>query len=407
MSTVLFLACLTPQSTEGGEDSGEDENSGPLTVADLRGGAYGDGDAVELTGVVVTSPLTRDGNGFFVQDAEGGPRSGLYVWTQMGFTEPPASQGDVVTISGSLSEYYDWTELVVSDESAVTVTGQADVPAAADLGDGAGVAWDDYESMLVTLTDQTVVSVDEYSTGTLSAGIAYDDGFQYNDFDCRGSYVSLTGIIFYNYGAWSLNNRSDADKGAYSGAETLDATVREIQEDGVCGPIRLSGVVATTPNADYEDSSTFFVQDEGGGGYTGVAIYTANESVSVSTGDVLTLEGEVSEYKGMTEIYVGDASTLSADGSATPVATTIQEAPADWEPYEGVLLTLTGVEAETDQEYGAVLTNYGIYVDNLYYDFEGGAGTTWTSVTGALYYTTYDDIGGWYLEPRSEADLVE
>ena len=174
-------ACLDPvaKDTDTASDGGDSGGGGGgATIFDVRNGDVGDGETVTLTGILVSSPLTRadtdsgKSDGFFVQDPAGGERSGLYVWSQGQFgSELSLAVGDEVTISGKISDYFGWTELVVGDASSIERTGQGTLPAPADLGDGVGVDWDAWESVPVTVTDQTVESINAYSTGMLTAGI--------------------------------------------------------------------------------------------------------------------------------------------------------------------------------------------------------------------------------------------
>lgn len=412
---VLLAACgLSPQTKDSSTDTDDTDGGGggggggdTLTIKDIRSGAAADGDAVTLTGVVVTSPLTRDGSGFFVEDPDGGEYSGLYVWSQAGFTTAPAQEGDTVTINGSISEYYDWTELAVSDPSSVEVTDAGgDVPAPADLGDGSGVDWDAYESVLVTLTNQTITGVDEYNTAAISAGINFDDGFQYNEFDCGGSYTSMTGIIFYSYSAWSLNNRTDDDLVGYTAGTPMDATIADLRSGTVCGAVNLHDVIVTGGNFDDTDT-TFFVQDEGGGPNSGIAVYVKGTSMDVAVGDKLDIAGSLTDYYGLAELSVAASTDIVAKGTGTPVATELTAAPSDWTPYQSALVTLTDVTTDAGDDYGQLSTNYGIYIDDVYTSTDAWASSSFSSVTGPLYFTSYDDVDEWKVEPRTDADVVK
>ncbi len=43
------------------------------------------------------------------------------------------------------------------------------------------------------------------------------DGFQYNTgHECGGSFTNVTGVVFYQYEAHSINNRYDADLVGYT-----------------------------------------------------------------------------------------------------------------------------------------------------------------------------------------------
>ncbi len=412
-----MFACLDPQQIDDDtslwDDNGDGTGEG-ASIYDVRSGEIGDGDSVTLTGVLVSSPPTRvdaesgRSDGFFIQDPKGGENSGLYVWAQTGFgSELTVAVGDELTISGQVSEYYDWTELVVGDVGALDVTGSGTLPDPVDLGEGGDVDWNAYESVPVTLSSQTVESVNTYSTGWLSGGAWLDDGFVYNDYDCRGSFERVTGIVFYQYEAWSVNNRTEAELEGYVEPGQVDTTIAEIRRDAVCGKVRVENAVATSPSWGEDDGETsVFIQDEGGGDYSGIVVFIPSTFVDIQPGDVVTVIGDVSDYYGLAEIYVGDESGYGVTmGAGTPVVTEITETPSDWEPYESALVRLTDLTAVTDMEYGSVLTDKGVYIDNLFYDFDGEKDSVFESVTGPLYYTSYDDIPNWLVEPRGADDI--
>jgi hypothetical protein len=418
-----LFACLDPvqKNSTSGSDSGDTAGGGGgggLSIKDIREGGAVDGDTVTLTGVLVSSPPRRadadsgKSDGFFVQDPAGGEKSGIYVWSQGQFgDELTVQEGDEVTISGQISEYYDWTELVVGDASSIQVTGAGTLPTPPDLGDGAGVDWDAWESVPVSLSNQTVETVNAFGTGTLSAGIGLDDGFVFNDYDCRGSYSTVTGVIFYEYGAWSLNNRTTDELVGYAAPETMDTTIHAIRAEGVCGPVRLTDVVATAQSYGEDKAHTYlFLQDAGGGEYSGIVAFQPAAFTAYEAGTTFTVEGSVSDYYGLTELYVGDTGTLTATGTAEPVATVITDEVTDWLPWQSALITLPDVtvaDATDLTKYGTVLTDKGVYVDNLFIQYEAEDGMMWSSITGPLFYTSFDDVPQFLVEPRTEADLVK
>lgn len=401
---ALLGGCLNPKPLDDSATDDTNGSDGP-SIFDVNDGTIAVDALATLEGVVVTSPLNRDGDGFFVADPAGGANSGLYVWRQMGFSELTIAPGDELRITGTVTEYYGWTEFVIDSIDDVEVTGEATIPAPVDLGDGAGADWESYESVAVTLTAQTVESVDAYNTGTLSGGIKLDDGFQYLEFDCRGSFESISGIVFYQYEAWSLNPRSDDDMVGYVAPEAAPTTVAAIQAGDWCGPAILEDVVATTPAIDDGDgNSVFFVQDAGGGAMSGLGAFVPDTLVTVNAGDVVTLTGSATEFYDFTQVYMADATGLEAGGSTgTPVAESLSSAPSDWEPYEGMLVTLAGVSVTSDQEYGEVQTDWTIKIDDLFYDHSLANGDALSMVTGVVYYS-YSE---WKLEPRTADDIVE
>jgi len=405
LALFLVAGCLDPKTfddTAGSDDTGP--GGSDVTVFDVNDGTAPQDVPVTLDSLVVTSPVNRDGDGFFVADPAGGANSGLYVWRQLGMEGLEVAQGDEVRITGTPTEFYGWMELVIGDVSAVEITGEAAQPAPVDLGDGAGVDWEDYESVVVSLQDQTVTEIDGFNTGTLSGGIKLDDGFQYLDYDCRGAFESVSGVVFYEYKAHSLNPRTDADLGAYTAPAAQAGTIAAIQAGDLCGPVTLEGVVVTGQGAQKDGSTTFFIQDAGGGPGTGMAVYTPDAEVDPQVGEVYTLSGSAEEFYDFTQLRVVDTAThMSLTGSGTPVAESLSEAPADWEPYEGALLTLADVAIMSEKdEFGEVATNYNIGIDNLYFEHDSANGDTFATVTGVVYYS----FSEWKIEPRDAADLV-
>jgi len=405
--SLLLVACnLAPKPVdETGDtaDTGAGGGGGGSTgIGAIQSGEVIPGTVVTLEGLVVTSGLTRDGEGFFVADPAGGPKSGLYVFGGPALVGDPTFQlGDEVTITGEVQDFFGWMELKINGYDAVTVTGDASVPAPVDLGDGAGVDWNDYESVAVTLHDQDVVGIDSYNTATLSSGVMLDDGFQYLELQCGGSFDTVSGIVFYRYEQHSVNPRSEADMGGYVPGAAGTSSIADVQSGETCGDVTLEGVVATSEDFGDGTKSTFFVQDPSTG--DGVVVFVKNSAYDIAVGDVLTLTGSVTEYYDLTEVVIDDVEAIAKTGTSTPRPVSVTSAPSDWEPYEGQLITISDVEVTSEPNYGQVSTNYGgLFIDDLFVRFEATTGTRFTSVTGVLYYS-YEE---WKLEPRSEADLV-
>lgn len=404
-----LLGCnLAPKPSDtdpAADDTGLPAATG--TIFEINDGTIAENESVTLAGVIVASPITRPDSegvsyGFFVADPAGGIGSGLYVWSSRGVTSFPIAQGDEITITGTVSEFYGWRQLSVADADALEKTGTGTVPPPIELGTGDGVDWETYTSTLVTLSTQTVESINEFSTGTLSSGLALDDGFQYLDYDCGGQFASLTGIIFYTYETFSLNPRADADLGAYSPSQTvIPGTVADARAESVCGRISLSGLVVTSEEFG-ADESMFFVQDPAGGENSGIAVLTRGTTYDVTVGDVVSIIGSVGNAYGLTEIIVDDTAEIVKDGSQVPTNTDLTEAPTDWEPYEGMLVTLHDLEILTDEEYGQSETNYGLLIGDELGDFLFGEGDAYGAATGIVYFS----YGEFVLEPRFADDLV-
>ncbi len=165
--------------------------------------------------------------------------------------------------------------------------------------------------------------------------------------------------------------------------------------------VTLTDVCATSQVAN--NGMGFFVQDDGGGEYSGLFVYLGDVVVEVEAGDMLDVTGEVTEYYDLTELSVTDASDVAITGTCTPAATTLQSAPADFEAYESVLVTVLDINVTSDaDEYGEHTTDFGgMTIDDMFYTFEGGNGDNVSSITGPLNY----NYSVFKIEPRSAADV--
>lgn len=403
-SLVLFACNLggKPVTDATGDDTGDSTSSGSdATIKDIRTGVLPLDQSVTIEHVIVTSPHTQGDEGFFVQDAGGGPNSGIYVWSYDGVGDIFAVPGDEVRITGTPTDFYGWTEFSVE---SVEITGTGTIPAAEDLGDGSGVTdWDAYESVLVTLSGQGVDSVNEFGTGLLSSGVSLDNGFFNFDLLCGATYPTLTGVMFYSYEAYSINPRDDADLSVAEQADTVYATCADVQA-GVCGSVMVTDVVVTSNDWTDDNGTYFFVQDEGGGEGSGLLVFLPDLEYDVSVGDTITATGVASEFYGLTQLKVSDIANVETTGTSVPVVTVVAEVPADaadWESWESCLVSVGDITATSEEAYGAVTTDKNISLDDVLYAFDAANGDHWDSVTGLVYYS-YET---WSLLPRDASDL--
>ena len=406
---VPLLAC-TPKTT-GDDDTGSDDDStGGTTIADIQSGAFEydaeNGTPVTVSGVIVTTEVNSDGEGFFVQDAGGGEYSGMYVYLQQGLDSLYIAQGDELTISGDVVEFYDWTELVVASETSIEVTGEGDVTAdtVSPTDD-----WEAWESCLVTIEDVTIDAVNTYGEAELDAGLTMDDWFTSFSVAAGGTFESVTGAVGYSYSTWMLFPRSEDDLVGYdgeAGGGSTVATVNDVQEGGLTGSVVLENVVVTTPIAD---DNSFHVQDAGGGPYSGVKIYSYNEleSTSLNPGDIVTVTGGTYEYYELTEITIdGDSAVeLVTAGGATPTVDNVGPGSVtDMEAWEGCLVNIGSATIDGEMtKYGDWPLDNGLYLHDEFINLdELSNGTSFADITGIWTY----DWSEWKVGPRTDADLV-
>ena len=153
--------------------------------------------------------------------------------------------------------------------------------------------------------------------------------------------------------AVDTNDPDNVDAGS---ATVYDVQTGAVPEGEV---VTLTDVIVTSGiNARGEG---FYVQDPGGGEYSGVYVYTAlaGEGIAPLVGNSVSVTGVVVEYYGFTEISVSSPQSVVTTGEGTVTPTVVSEV-SDWEAYEGVLLTLEQQEVVSDlNDYGECQLSFG------------------------------------------------
>ena len=217
---------------------------------------------------------------------------------------------------------------------------------------------------------------------------------------------------------------SDATVGDDGGTTNTGLKIKDLQNEnapnypGAAAAITLAGVVVTSPVFSVSSAlDGFFVSDADGGAYSGILAVVATGEVSVAIGDVVDLEGTLSEFSGQTgnsgtetQLAVSHVSVRSNDGS---VATTVAPATdfssdSSAEAWEGVLVTLENVSVQLFLDgsltsYGQFQVDGGALIDDQFYQYGPGSTETFTSITGVVRYSFYGDFA---IMPRTAADIV-
>ena len=81
---ALSIACLDPKSSTDPDsldtaDPNDTNTNGGASIYDIQSGAIVDGETVQLNNVVVTTAVTGEGDGFFIQDEGGGELSLIHI----------------------------------------------------------------------------------------------------------------------------------------------------------------------------------------------------------------------------------------------------------------------------------------------------------------------------------------
>ena len=144
---------------------------------------------------------------------------------------------------------------------------------------------------------------------------------------------------------------------------------------------------------------------DGQGQYSGIWMYGPN--VPVAVGDQVEVTGTVSEYSGLTQL-TGVSVVIQAQNASLPMAEVLATGAVSDEPWEGVLVQVTGGVSTEDLgfgEWGMDDASGQCVVDDRGYNAIATGyvllGNTW-QVTGPLDYS----YGAFKIQPRSESDAL-
>jgi predicted extracellular nuclease len=405
---ALLPACLSPETGDDTGDTSDTNVIGGATIHQIQTGEILEDATVTLKDVVVTSNISLNGEGFFVQDAGGGEYSGMYVYVPSGIEETYIEPGYTLNITGSVTEFYDWTELSVSSETAIEIAGQGHAVTVDTVDPDAVESWEAWESCLISVGSATVSEgMNDHNEAKLDNGLKIDDLLWAFDVEAGSSFTDVTGPLGYSYEEWKLFPREEADLAGYVPPVIEPASISDVQQGNATGTVILENVVVTSPMTSKENvDNGFYVQSQGGGEWSGIYVYRKDGfgSYAAEIGDVLTLQGEITEYHNATQIVVKDIEDLTdSETTATVTATAVDPSTvSDWEVWESCLVDLGVVGVMTDvNEYGEVQTTVGINIDNLFFNFEAQNGLDY-GLTGVIGYA----FENFKVYPRNEDDLV-
>jgi len=198
---------------------------------------------------------------------------------------------------------------------------------------------------------------------------------------------------------------NDDDPSDDTGAPNDDGVSITSIQDGTIGEgetVTLTGVIVTSTWDERGDG--FFIQDAGGGEYSGVYVYAPGLSDTyLEVGYELTVTGATVEYYDWTEFTVADASALEVTGSGAVTADSVDPSTVtDWEAWESCLISVGAATATSGvNSYGEITLDNGLQMDNWFFDYAGEQGASWTNISGTVLYNFEE----FKLAPRSADDL--
>ncbi len=176
------------------------------------------GETVTVTGIVTAASGIYHPGRTFIEDPKGGPWSGILLW-DVG-ANLVAQQGDEIRVTGEVFEYYNMTEILVSDY-VILSTGNplppVEIVNSADLATGS-LSAEPFESVLVQLNNVTIIDNNlgygEWLVDDGSGVCRIDDDADslFYQVPVNGTLLSsITGILVYDYDDFMLEPRYLAD----------------------------------------------------------------------------------------------------------------------------------------------------------------------------------------------------
>jgi predicted extracellular nuclease len=271
-----------------------------------------------------------------------------------------------------------------------------------------------WEGMLVRVDAVTVSDEDlgngEWMVDDGSGGAVVDDMGSYTYVPVFGDTLDFVqGPLNYSFGDFKIEPRDDADIGTPAPPPPPEVTIFDIQNttdpNGVSPylgrTVTTQGVVTAFFNAGGDRLT--FIQD-GTGPWSGVLLYDPEGFVNV--GDLVQVEGAVSEYYGMTEISEGKVTVLSS-GNPLPSPERLPSGNVSQEQWESVFVqVVNSTVINDDLGYGEWSVDDGsgvVRVDDLgSYSYVPSSGDFLDFIQGPLNY----DFGDFKIEPRNDADIA-
>jgi len=414
------------------------------------------GQSVTVSAEVTAEPYAYGGRSFYIQDANE-PWSGINVFHSSLPADILVAEGDWITITGTVTEYYGKTE--ITDITALTVDSVAvfkmkpQVVTTGELADSTGAA-EQWEGVLVRVKNVDITNGDagfgQWLIDDGSGEVMVDDVADYYFWPAEyDNCLSVTGPLDYTYSQFKIIPRLAFDiiEGNKTGEAKIYTRIQRMQQvrysDLVRTPedinasdsylsredttIVVKGVVTMPTGLSYAgDGVKFIMADEHGGPWSAILSYNADASLypNMTEGFLIEMSGYIGEYvtapAAMTEFWlVGDVEVIEID-QPTPEPSVVTTGDLRWpttaEQWGNVMVTIEdAVVVDTDPQYEIMGIDDGsgmVLVD----DDSDSLGnyvtpprlTPLESITGWVYhhYGSYADSSTYKLCPLYEEDIV-
>ena len=416
------------------------------------------GQEVTINGVVTAEFWGSDQYRYMhVQDAEG-PWNGivcfeydgwhLFDWVDdNGSSVPGPAEGDQVTLSGIVEEYYNLTEL--NNITSGIVHGPADemiapsIISVTDIGEA-------YEGCLIEVNDVSVSDPDlgygewEFTDGT-NAALCDDkwDYFYYPETDQE--LAAIVGVLDYNYSNYKLQPRLARDVVEADGnpvrlqriQQVLYSDLMKAGEDEesdmsymVEETVTIEGIVTMPTGLSYAGAGVKFIfADVHGGPWSAILSYDPDSSAfpTLFEGDLIQATGYIDEYTtgpaNMTELFITEPINIIDFEQPLPAVDTVNTGDLRWpteaEQWGNVMVRIEdGIVTNNDLAYEVFAVDDGtgsVLVDDdsdsiaAYFEAVGPppVGSLLQSMEGWLYhhYGSNDDSTAYKLCPLYVEDI--
>ena len=377
-----------------------------------------DGTVVSIESLIVTALDNTGSNegSFWVQEASGGPYSGIYVFNKNLVVDSSAlSIGSRVSITGTYKEFNGLSEIEITSIDSVSegIQIQPQVVSACDIATG-GPKTAEYEGVLVRVEGVTVASIEEHGEFKIDCELLVDDEIFHFDTSVGAEFQGITGILHFAFEANKLLVRDvnditcDSEEGCNPTSELSISDIQDENSTNYPGPnssVALNGVTVTA----ISDNGNLFVQNGSTAApFNGIRIFNQSDVDvgAVQVGSIVNITGTYTEFYEESQVTLATIDFVEAGSEPTPIVVD----PADVatggsmaEDYEGVLVTVEDVEVLTvADEYGEFEVTDNLRIDDGLYEISDvTVGDTFSSITGVMRYG-YDNTK---LLPRSESDV--
>jgi len=418
------------------------------------------GQEVTISGVVTTEFWGGGNSHLYVQDSAGG-WNGIIVyqsggWDEFDFSSPlgtvhSVAEGDSVTFTGIVNEYYGLTQII--DVSEFMIHGPAEVmiePTVVTPGQvmTGGADAEKFESCLIAVHDVSVDDPDlgygEWSVTDGTNSVRVDDRWDYYFWpDSLQELAEVVGCLDYSFSNTKIQPRLARDV-VEDGLTRIQRVQQVLYSDLMKASevdesdfsyllgdtVTIEGIVTMPTGLSYAgDGIKFIYQDENGGPWSSILSYDPDSSAFpvLFEGDRVQCTGYVYEYSpgpgGLTELFITEPINIISVGVPLPDTVDVNTGDLRWpteaEQWGTVMVRASdAIVIENDLDYGEWTIDDGsgkVKVDDdsdsiaVWQEAVGRPpeGSYVSSIRGWVYnhYGSYADSSTYKIEPLYVSDI--